>query len=168
MDYDGGEYGEAVLSKHRLLETRALALPHRPGSEPRAAAVVRVRPDGFASDLTLLATHLDHLEDESDRVAQARELLRVGGELGKAALLAGDLNALPESAPMRLLLADWRDTAPPQAPATWPSHEPTQRIDYVLVPRGGPWGVVESQVLEEQVASDHRPLLVVLERKGED
>ncbi len=38
MKYDGGGYGEGVLSKWTFLEARNFALPHQPSSEPRAAA----------------------------------------------------------------------------------------------------------------------------------
>jgi len=37
------------------------------------------------------------------------------------------------------------------------------KIDYVFFRPAAGWGVVEQQVIDEPVASDHRPLLVVLE-----
>ena len=39
-------------------------------------------------------------------------------------------------------------------------------IDYVLMRREDPWRVVESQVIDELVASDHPPVLVVFEWTG--
>ena len=43
---------------------------------------------------------------------------------------------------------------------------PKQQIDYVLF-RRGKFKVVEAKVIEEKVASDHRPVLAVLEWAGE-
>ena len=51
------------------------------------------------------------------------------------------------------------------APAfTFPSRDPVKRIDYVMIRPPERWRVVESRVVEEEAASDHRPLLVVLQR----
>jgi endonuclease/exonuclease/phosphatase family metal-dependent hydrolase len=47
--------------------------------------------------------------------------------------------------------------------STFPSDHPDRRIDYVLYQPEDAWRVVEVQVVAEEVASDHRPLLVVLE-----
>ena len=78
-------------------------------------------------------------------------------------ILAGDLNALPESEPMGILLKEWSDAAVGNPEPTIPSDEPVRRIDYVLYRPAGIWGVVEFRVLDEEIASDHRPLLAVLE-----
>ena len=42
MPYDGGEYGEGILSKYSFLNTRNHPLPYTEGKEPRAAAEVNV------------------------------------------------------------------------------------------------------------------------------
>jgi endonuclease/exonuclease/phosphatase family metal-dependent hydrolase len=58
--------------------------------------------------------------------------------------------------------AGWVDTAGAMAAPTMPAEAPTSRIDYVLASPVGAWRTVESRVLPEAVASDHRPLLAVL------
>ncbi|MDH3246905.1 MAG: endonuclease/exonuclease/phosphatase family protein, partial [Saprospiraceae bacterium] len=40
MNYDGGEYGEGILSKYTFIQTRNVPLPYTPGNEPRAALEV--------------------------------------------------------------------------------------------------------------------------------
>jgi endonuclease/exonuclease/phosphatase family metal-dependent hydrolase len=47
---------------------------------------------------------------------------------------------------------------------TFPAEKPEKWIDYVLVRPAEKWEVVEVRVIEEAVASDHRPLLAVLRR----
>ena len=45
MNYDGGEYGEGVLSRFSFLKTRNVALPYISGEEPRTALeVVTILP----------------------------------------------------------------------------------------------------------------------------
>jgi endonuclease/exonuclease/phosphatase family metal-dependent hydrolase len=48
---------------------------------------------------------------------------------------------------------------------TFPADKPDRWIDYIMVRPAEKWEVVEVRVLEEPVASDHRPLLAVLRRK---
>jgi endonuclease/exonuclease/phosphatase family metal-dependent hydrolase len=90
-------------------------------------------------------------------------------------LLAGDLNATPDSAVMRALEKHWKiagGDAKPQATEngganrllTYPADTPTKLIDYVLFRPADRWQVVETRVLDERMASDHRPLLAVLLR----
>ena len=43
---------------------------------------------------------------------------------------------------------------------------PQSRIDYILYRRTDPWRVVEVTIVDERVASDHRPVLAVLEWRG--
>lgn len=161
MPHDGGEYGEAVLSRAPILASAVHPLPHRAGSEPRAALAIRVRPFPNRPELVFVATHLDHQEDAADRLMQVRELLRVIGEEARPLLLAGDLNARPDTAELAAF-HEFVD-AGAAAGATFPSSAPDRRIDYVLLREKTPWRVVETRVIDERIASDHCPLLVVLE-----
>jgi endonuclease/exonuclease/phosphatase family metal-dependent hydrolase len=42
MDYDGGGYGEAVLSRYPIIETKNNLLPHTAKAEPRAALEIHI------------------------------------------------------------------------------------------------------------------------------
>ena len=46
------------------------------------------------------------------------------------------------------------------------SGRPRLRVDYVLIRPATRWRVIESSIVDDAVASDHRPLLVVLEWTG--
>jgi endonuclease/exonuclease/phosphatase family metal-dependent hydrolase len=92
-------------------------------------------------------------------------------------ILAGDLNAEPDSRVIQELQKRWQvaGAAKPQAEAeaarallTFPSDKPRKWIDFVLVRPAERWQVVEVRVLDESVASDHRPLLAVVKRKPID
>ncbi len=163
MDYDGGEYGEGILSKFTFLRTRNVPLPHTPGNEPRAAleAVVTI-PSG--DTIAFIGTHLDHLRDEKDRVAQARRINEVFSSTEYPTILAGDLNAVPGSTPIDILEEVWTASYnPEQIEPTYPSDKPTKKIDYVMFYPTDRWKVLKTQVIQDSIASDHCAYLVVLE-----
>ncbi len=151
LDYAGGGYGNAILSKTPLADAETHALPGE--AEPRSALAARVHPVGLP-EFTFVSTHFCH-QREADRVAQAREISRLFADVKRPVLLAGDLNARPGSPPMTEFARRWTDT-----------RSDPRTIDYVLTRAGDPWRVVSSEVVDEPVASDHRPVLVVLEWTG--
>ena len=162
MPYQGGSYGEAVLSRWPILTNRTIALPATAGHEPRAAAEIRVRSP--AGELVFTGTHLDHVQDPENRMRQAGALLAAQeGDGATPAILAGDLNCGPGSAPYRLLERVWASAWGGAAAPSWPADGPARDLDHVLVRPAGRWRVLEVRVLGEAVASDHRPVLAVLE-----
>lgn len=163
MPYDGGEYGEGILSKYSFVQSRNIGLPHSPGNEPRAALeIITVLPSG--DTIALVGTHLDHLEDDTDRVAQVKRINEVFAANPYPTLLAGDLNAVPGSTPISLLEERWSATYDKTNPApTYPSEEPEKKIDYVMFYPENRWRVLETKVIADPVASDHCAYLVILE-----
>ena len=166
IPFSGGSYGDAVLSRWPLLAEEAHLLPALPEHERRVAVSVTVQPPGWDVPVRFVGTHLDHTRDPSDRVAQAEALnaLLLPDEV--PTVLAGDLNAAPGSAPMRVLhKAGWHEADAAHLP-TFPSDEPGRKIDWVLVGPDFPLLGATAQVLDEPVASDHAPLLVTLQVSG--
>lgn len=163
MPYDGGEYGEAILSRWSLISSRNVALPYRPGHEPRAALeITTVTPAG--DTITFIGTHLDHLREDTDRVMQAKRINEVFSANYYPTILAGDLNDVPGSEPIRLLEALWTAAdGQPQADPTFPSHRPVKKIDYVMVRPRERWKVLDTRVICDTVASDHCAYLVTLQ-----
>jgi endonuclease/exonuclease/phosphatase family metal-dependent hydrolase len=161
MFYDGGEYGEGILSRYSFLSTRNHALPAGEGKEPRAALEVQVLLPG-KDTLIFVGTHLDHTRNEADRLAQAARLKALFTDGDKPMILCGDLNARPESAPMKLLFSEWTESDTEHSP-TIPSNEPRAKIDYVLYKPAHRWKVIESRVICDSIASDHCAQLSVLE-----
>ena len=78
------------------------------------------------------------------------------------AVLAGDLNAPPDDLVVGTLMQQWANSTKGPGFATIPVDKPKRQIDYVLYRPAKRWAVVETKVLEEAVASDHRALLAVL------
>ena len=163
MPYDGGEYGEGLLSKYSFIMTRNVALPYSPGNEPRAALeVTTVLPSG--DTISIVGTHLDHLKEETDRIKQAKEINRVFSLNKYPTILTGDLNDIPGSTTINILEEFWtaaydkENTQP-----TFPSNNPVKKIDYVMYYPQSKWKVLSREVIQDSIASDHCAYLVTLE-----
>lgn len=163
MDYDGGEYGEGVLSKYTFIQTRNVALPFTPGNEPRAALeIITILPSG--DTIAFVGTHLDHLENEKDRVAQVNKINQEFSLNKYPTILAGDLNAIPGSTPINILEEIWSSSYNRKNPKpTFPSDNPIKKIDYVLFYPKTHWKVHKTEVIQDSIASDHCAYLVTIE-----
>lgn len=153
----GLTFGNAIVSKHPLLDTQSLPLPSPEGLDTRTVAFARVdMPHGpvpvFVTHLTF-QLHLGHA-----RCAQVRALVDHVKALapveGAPPVLLGDFNADPDSDEMRYLrgltplggtsvyFADcWAATGAEGPGYTYDrknayalrSREPSRRIDYIYV-----------------------------------
>ncbi|HKK76107.1 MAG TPA: endonuclease/exonuclease/phosphatase family protein [Saprospiraceae bacterium] len=166
MPYDGGEYGEGVLSRYSFLQTRNVALPHSPGKEPRAALEIQtILPSG--DTIAFVGTHLDHTRDATDRIMQVEAINKVFVQNRFPTILAGDLNAVPDSRPIDILEEMWQGSYDKANPApTYSSDQPTKKIDYIMYWPRDRWRVLETQVIADPIASDHCAYLVTLELLG--
>ena len=162
VDWDGGEYGQALLSKYTFLKTGKVDLPTHKGNEPRIAIEsLIILPAG--DTIRLVGTHLDHQKDSAERIEQVEELNRRFLDDNIPTILAGDINDIPGSETLKILEEHWGITYDPKDPTpTFPSHAPEKKIDYVMFYPKDRWKVVEREVLCDKVASDHCGVLVVL------
>jgi endonuclease/exonuclease/phosphatase family metal-dependent hydrolase len=164
LDYDGGEYGQAILSRFPLPDDPAVHwLPGTPDRERRIAGAGRVRVG--ERTLTFVTTHLHHARPEF-REQQAARLIELFAKDDNPVVLAGDLNATPDEKPIALLSAKWQVAPAGATYRTYPAGKPTKQLDYVLCRPGTRLRVREARVIDEAVASDHRPVLAVLEWVG--
>lgn len=161
--YQDGDYGNAVLSRFPIARHENHPLPSLREGEQRGVMEVELDLPGSAGRLLFLATHFDYRPDEQERLASVRFINdRMAAQNERPALLAGDLNALPDSNTLRLLEAAWT-RANKEVLFTFPAKEPVRQIDYILFRPASRWKTIEVRVPDEPVASDHRPLLAVLE-----
>jgi endonuclease/exonuclease/phosphatase family metal-dependent hydrolase len=161
--YDGGEYGEGVLSKYSFLSTRNVALPYTKGNEPRAALeITTVLKSG--DTISFIGTHLDHLNEDTDRVSQAKEINQVFSKNTYPTILSGDLNDTPNSRAINILESFWKASYNKANPKlTFPSDNPSKKIDYVMFYPTSKWNVISKETICDTIASDHCAYLVTLE-----
>jgi len=159
LDYQGGEYGNALLSRYPIQATYLHPLPAN-GGEPRGALeeVVEVLDlYGRTNSLSFISLHLDHLSDTS-RVSQVQTLLADLSSRSHPVVLAGDFNARPTEGSIALLESNGYDPLDPSGTFTYPSGAPNRKIDYIMA-KGLSVSESTFQVIAETMASDHRPLL---------
>ena len=163
MDYQGGAYGLAVLARHPIMKSEAVRLPD--GNEPRVALVVEIRlPDG--GHVAVVNVHFDWVRDDAFRFAQADALTKRLDTLPIPYVLIGDFNDVPESRTLGLFRARAAEARKPSgASFTFPSTEPVREIDHVFFAPAAAFTPREVRVIDERVASDHRPVLAVLARR---
>lgn len=184
IPYDGGGYGTAVLTKlpirsHESVKLKSFYADTPKHKEQRGVQVIELGEKG-GPGLLFLCTHLDYREPDDERMNSAQTINELIHKRGaELAIIAGDFNATPESKPIRELAKEWKiagwhqdgtetqiehGEAEPAAIVTFPADKPDHCIDYVMCRPAKRWKVVELRVIEEPMASDHRPVLAVLRR----
>ncbi len=166
--YEGGLFGNAVMTRLPILNVVIHPLPYTEATMqkvtyPRGAITVIVR--GLdQKPLRFISTHFQH-NIEEDRVAEADAInsLFTNDTDKIPTILAGDMNSLPDSEPMKILLRRWTNAIDESATPTAPSRNPRSRIDYILYRPSSRFRLQKAVVIEEAMASDHRPVLAVLE-----
>lgn len=153
IHYDGGKYGIALLSKEKPISLKTYALP---GSEEKRTMLL-----AEFSDYIFCCTHLSLTEE--DQMKSLEIIKEAASTTQKPFFLAGDFNAQPESALMKGMKKDFNLLSNPKQ-ATFPASKPSETIDYIVsLKQAAPtFFVRSSQVMNEPIASDHRPLLVEL------
>lgn len=160
MDYQGGAYGLAVLTRFPIVRSREVQLPE--GNEPRVALAVDVRLPGDRP-LTIINVHFDWVGDDSFRFAQAGKLAQFLDGLTTPWILLGDFNDTPGSRTLQLFTARAAEAAKPRDNRlTFSSTEPVKEIDFIFMAPRTAWAAGEVRVIDEKMASDHRPVLAVL------
>jgi len=169
LDYDGGEYGIAVLSRWPIRRDSAIHLPVDPPQERSggsheariAMSVVVAAPFG---ELTILNTHIDASADDRWRLQEIRTIQQIAQSAVRGGatrvLFGGDFNSTPESAVQVQLRGNgFRDswqTCGAGDGFSYPADTARKRIDYLFAIAG-----VEctAAVVVNNQASDHRPVL---------
>ncbi|MCF0234025.1 MAG: endonuclease/exonuclease/phosphatase family protein [Thermoguttaceae bacterium] len=154
IDFQGGKYGIGVLSKEKPIKSECVPLPGK--SEKRVLLVVEFEKCYFC------CSHWELHAD--DREATAKIIAEKMKSLDKPVFIGGDFNAEPNEKSIQILAKDWKILTPDGA--TFPADAPDIRIDYLCAadPSGkigaDDWEVLGAAVVDEQVASDHRPVVV--------
>lgn len=157
MDYQGGQYGLAILSRHPIGTVREVRLPD--GNEPRVALAVEIRPPGLPS-FTAVNVHFDWVADDGLRFAQAGRLARFLDSLPGPWILLGDFNDEPGSRTLALFQQRSDEARKPAGDRfTFSSTEPVKEIDFIFGGPKGRWTLGAARVVAETVASDHRPIV---------
>lgn len=150
IDFSGGKYGVGILSKEKPIAQRSISLPG--SEEKRVLLIVEFK------NYVLFCTHLSLTE--ADRNTSAEIINKEAATYTKPVFLSGDLNDTPTSPMMQLLTKQWNllsEIAP-----TFPANNPDRCIDYIMSYKQHKVIIKRSIVINEPLASDHRPMMVEL------
>ncbi|ACU04731.1 DUF6528 family protein [Pedobacter heparinus] len=158
MDFDGGEYGDAILSKWPLYEITRYVLPAGTG-EPRQMAVIRTEKNGAMFNFA--GTHLDHLGPAAgNSLLQATAINNIVTGISYPFILGGDFNEIPSSVTIAKLKEKFTLGCISSCPATHPSNAATRSIDYFMSRPGG-FNVLSYGTINT-LASDHLPVVATV------
>ncbi len=161
INYDGGGYGVAILSKFALSNSVTYPLPEtaNPSSEDRVLAVSSIN---FRNGRSIYfgSTHLD-VTNAGNRDLQAAEINRIAGLQSAPFIVAGDMNADPQSNAIQILEQKFIRTCS-SCDFTIPVNNPTKTIDHIAFTKGAAISVRFTKAIQEKYASDHLPVITEL------
>jgi endonuclease/exonuclease/phosphatase family metal-dependent hydrolase len=158
IDFQGGDYGVAVLSRYPIVDSVRYDLPvlKEIGGEPRTIAAITVLLPG-KKKIIFACTHLDLHEE--NRLSQSQLIINHFGQSKLPMVLAGDFNATPGSKVINYLDEHFKRSCQPDCAPTIPVENPEEAIDFIMLRPGKSFKVSTTQVVDEKYASDHLPVV---------
>jgi endonuclease/exonuclease/phosphatase family metal-dependent hydrolase len=166
IDYAGGTYGVAILSKFSISDMKNQALPvaDGTGAEKRtlASAVITM---GNGKKLVFASTHLDAQAGDTNRYLQINKIIDLLKAESYPVILGGDLNAAPGTNIINILDSYFTRSCITGCGFTIPVSTPNKTIDFIAYAPADKFTVIEHRVIDERYASDHLPVFAVLKIK---
>lgn len=153
----GGGYGVGILSRERPLSVHRIPMPNN--NESRVLLVCEFK------ECVVACTHLSL--DESDHFTAADIIEKEASRWQKPFIIMGDWNSRPDS-PLLARLKQNFTLLNSTKRLTFPADNPKDCIDYIAVYHSqGPdqAASVWNKVMNEPLASDHRPIVAELSLK---
>lgn len=168
IDYQGGEYGNAILSRYPIVHRVRHDLPIAPGApsntEARSVAVIAVAAEG-GGRVYFASTHLE-VSDMETRNLQVDRLREINTALNTAFIIGGDFNAQMGSETINRFTAGnmFRVACIGGCPHTIPATNPNRAIDFVFLNQQAQsnFTVTHYDTVAETYASDHRPVVATM------
>lgn len=155
IDFDGGEYGIALLSKSKPISTERIPLPGR--EEVRVLLICEFE------NVVVCCTHLSLTEEDQITSVEIIKKALVG-KYNKPVFIMGDFNALPTSCVLDSFKESFNiisDTTK----FTFPAVKPEICIDYILQlkDKNFPVKVIQTYTDDDTQSSDHLYVLASVE-----
>lgn len=166
MDFQGGEYGMATLVKKPVISTKVLALPDGK-YEPRSSIIHELQMTEQCT-ITVANVHFEWIageEGNANRMAQSKALITYLNKLNRPTIIIGDFNCAPDSPPMHYFRSQGFVFIPKGTDNLSFQGNSNVEIDHVIYRNSDKTQFKEKsiQLLDEPIASDHRPLVAELE-----
>ena len=156
INFDGRKYGIGILSRTKPISTKIVPLP---GREEARTLLIAEFPE-----YVIACTHLSLTPD--DQLLSIPIIEKEAALCNKPFFLAGDLNTQIQSATIDALTKSFNIVSQTDFP-TWPSNDPQDLIDYILVDKAyaNKIKVTEAKAIKGTIASDHIPQFITIKLK---
>lgn len=155
INYCDGYYGLGILSKYPIIRYERVLLPNDGKTEQRSMLVADIELPG-GNVVTFVNTHLE-VKTAKMRMSQVEFIDEYLKDRPSQLFLAGDMNAIPESAEMALLRESWQDLT--DRNFTYHSSKPEIKIDYIYAKPADKLLLLDTGVREQIMLSDHFPIV---------
>ena len=171
IDFDGGDYGIAILSKYPIIYTHVLQLPS--SDEQRVALITKIDVPNFDVPITFINTHTDWHENPETRMSQIYAIDEYLLDVRGIKIMCGDFNDTINSDTIKRLERYWKCEIPSSIDnRTWPSENPEIGLDYIFTSKAQVWDAdvyipnkensAEADGVEWTSVSDHLPVIATL------
>jgi endonuclease/exonuclease/phosphatase family metal-dependent hydrolase len=160
FDFQGGEYGNAVLTRLPILqETNSHYHMIRPKEQ---RGIIQLVLDAHGRKIVFMTTHIDYRQDDTERLKNVDEIHKLIEQYaGLPIFICGDFNDFPSSRvhqKMKEKLSDTWEMVGQGDGLTYSSIKPHGRIDYIWISPDTSIVPLKAWVPQTQ-ASDHFPLV---------
>jgi endonuclease/exonuclease/phosphatase family metal-dependent hydrolase len=163
LDYQGGQYGVAILSRFPIG-----LIDHRKYENKREAerrGMIRIQVDVGGRIVNFVTTHLDY-QYEDGRIFETEQMLAFLRDVKDPIIIVGDFNDDPAGSAYKLMLSKfddaWIRSGARESGLTYPADKPEKRIDYIFTRQSDGIKAKKSWVVST-LASDHLPVMVELQ-----
>lgn len=167
INYQGGEFGNAILSRFSITKGIRYELPTIAGNptEKRSLAVIEIVTKD-EQKIYFASTHLDH-SHPATRQLQIGKIREITADLNDTFIIGGDFNAIPGSVAInRFIEGDFfkKGCIDNNCQYTVPAKNPVRTIDYIFLNQKAQadFTVLSYATLNEILLSDHLPVITQL------
>ena len=163
LDYQGGKYGVAILSRLPIKNTVHRMFENKREAERRGMLKVEIELEG--KTVNFVTTHLDY-QFEDGRLFETEQLLKFLEGVKGPLIVVADLNDTPAGSAYKLMdtVFDdaWSASRTKGDGFSYPADKPLKRIDHIFYRTGGRLRAKKAWVVQT-LASDHVPVVAELE-----
>jgi endonuclease/exonuclease/phosphatase family metal-dependent hydrolase len=171
IDYQDGEYGNGILSRYPIIQSRNFHYTMIREGEQRG--LLQCVINFHEIEIAILNTHIDYREDDTERLKNVEEIKQVIANYSELPIiLCGDFNDLPGSRTHNSLketfIDVWEECGDSEG-FTYHAEKPSKRIDYIFLlnindneTKNIELKPINVEIINS-ISSDHLPLITEFE-----
>ena len=167
IEYQGGEYGNAILSRYPIKEKNNHHYKMIREGEQRGLLQIVVDING--NKIGFMNTHIDFRGDDTERLMNVEEIKDIAAPLEFPVIICGDFNDIPLGRTHTNMLENFKDVweeLKSNEGFTYPADNPIKRIDYIFYANSDQNNYKLTPISADVInsdASDHLPVVAEFE-----